>query len=326
MKKKTLKKLVQLDKLNESYQLKHLQMIKVQESLRVKERWIEHKEKELKAHWQGFERTKLEWEKSRYTNESVREIKHNRLIQSYDKSLLEVAAKPQAQAKPEAPPPETPISRDQALKSLQSELQDLEDQLKSTNEKSEAQKLIMKIDSIKNRIATLRGQKALFESSRSSRLITHMMKTMEKEVSYEENKRKQQLEKFTNKKNPLRASVDLGKKEVPLVIKQEVKEQGNARTGIHRFLDEKQVTEFRKQLLEKREKEINNRELMLQETWMRVPGAKELIENVNLTLNRMTQQKHELDSEREIFEKEKIEMLRIRDRLKDQVDKISFNC
>jgi hypothetical protein len=153
-----------------------------------------------------------------------------------------------------------------------------------------------------------------------------MMKTMEKEVNYEENKRKQQLERFTNKKNPLRASVDLGKKEEPPALKPEVKEQTNARTGIHRFLDEKQVTEFRKQLLDKREKELNNRELMLQETWMRVPGAKELIENVNLTLNRLTQQKHELDTEREIFEKEKIEMLRIRDRLKDQVDKISFNC
>lgn len=325
-KKNFEEKLLQLDKLNESYQKKHLQMIKVQESLRVKERWIDQKEKELKAHWQNFEKTKLEWEKTKNAPESLREIKHNRLIQSYDKSLFEIEVKPETQVKPEAPPPVTPVSRDQALKTLNSELQDLETQLKSTTEKTESQKLIMKIDSIKNRIATLRGQKALFESSRSSRLITHMMKTMEKEVNYEENKRKQQLEKFTNKKNPLRASVDFSKKEESPVVKQEVKEQPVARTGVHRLLDEKQVTEFRKQLLDKREKDLNNRELMLQETWMKVPGAKELIENVNLTLNRLTQQKHELDTEREIFEKEKVEMLRIRDKLKDQVGKISFNC
>ena len=40
-KKNFEEKLLQLDKLNESYQKKHLQMIKVQESLRVKERWTE---------------------------------------------------------------------------------------------------------------------------------------------------------------------------------------------------------------------------------------------------------------------------------------------
>jgi hypothetical protein len=91
-------------------------------------------------------------------------------------------------------------------------------------------------------------------------------------------------------------------------------------------LDEKQVLDFRKKLLEKREKELNNRELMLQETWNRVPGSKELIEIVNLTLAKLTQQKNELDNEREAFEKEKVEMLRIRDKLKDQMEKINLNC
>jgi hypothetical protein len=338
-KKNFEEKLTQLDKLNESYHQKHNQIIKIQESLRVKERWIDKKEKELKAHWQNFEKTKGEWEKNRDRTEGVREVKHNRLVQSYDKSIFEVTPKP------EAPPPETPLSRDQAIKALQNELQELEDQLKVTSHRDEAQKLIMKIDGIKNRVATLRGQKALFESNKSSRLISHMMKTMEKEVNYEENKRKQQLERFTNKKNPLRASADLGnlknlgglttissltnlitQDESPPKKLETREPVQTTRAGLSRQLDEKQVLDFRKKLLEKREKELNNRELMLQETWNRVPGSKELIEIVNLTLAKLTQQKNELDNEREAFEKEKVEMLRIRDKLKDQMEKINLNC
>lgn len=321
-KKNFEEKLSQLDKLNDSYHQKHIQILKVQESLRVKERWIDHKEKELKSQWQNFERTKQEWEKSKSVYEGRGDIKHNRLAMSYDKKLMS-----EPDVKHEAPPPETPISRDQALKNMQQELQEVENELKNNPNKDEAQKLVMKIDSLKNKIATLRGQKALYESNRSSRLITNMMKTMEKEVNYEEHKRKAQLERFTNKKNPTRSSVELNKELVQtsqnLNKNEAVEEKVHLKSGISKLMEDKQILDFRKQLLEKREQEVYARELSLQETWMKLPGSKELIDIVNLTLSKLTSQKHELDEERLSFEQEKKEMLKIRDKLKTQVEKIS---
>lgn len=324
-KKNFEEKLSELDKLNESYHQKHVHVLKIQESLRVKERWIDHKEKELKAQWQNFEKTKLEWEKHKSLYEGqFRDIKHNRLALSYDKSLFS-----EKSVKPEAPPPETPISRDQALKNMQNELMEAEKLLEDSECKEDKQKLVMKIDSLKNKIATLRGQKALFESNRSSRLISNMMRTMEKEVNYEEHKRKVQLERFTNKKNPNRDSVELSKvqieniKKVTKVEGVEEKVENHQKSGIGRLMEDKQILDFRKNLLEKREQEVHARELMLQETWMKLPNSKDLIETVNLALSKLTAQKRELDEERLLFEQEKIEMLKIRDKLKTQVEKIS---
>ena len=51
-------KLAELDVLNEVYHQKTQKIQKIKESLVVKEKWIEHKEKELKASWQNFEKTK----------------------------------------------------------------------------------------------------------------------------------------------------------------------------------------------------------------------------------------------------------------------------
>jgi len=324
-KKNFEEKLLELDKLNESYRQKHVQVLKIQESLRVRERWIDQKDKELKTQWQKFEKTKQEWEKSKSLCEGqYRDMKHNRLALSYDKSLLN-----EKNLKPEAPPPETPISRDQALKNMQGELMEAEKLLEDNECKEDKQKLVMKIDSLKNKIATLRGQKALFESNRSSRLISTMMRTMEKEVNYEEHKRKAQLERFTNKKNPNRDSIDLTKVQIenlkkPLKVEAvEEKALNTQKNGIGRIMEDRQVLDFRKHLLEKREQEVHVRELMLQETWMKLPNSKDLIETVNLALSKLTAQKRELDDERLLFEQEKIEMLKIRDKLKTQVDKIS---
>ena len=185
-------------------------------------------------------------------------------------------------------------------------------------------KVIMKIDQLKNKLATLRGQKALYESSRSSRLISNMMKTMEKEVNYEENKRKQQLEKFTKKSVkgiPESSSTTHNIEAARRVLYTECSiNQKNP----HKFADEKQILDFRKDLLEKREREVAQRELLLQETWMKVPGSKELIEVVNLALAKLTEQKAEMDNEREAFEKEKVEMLKLRDKVMEQMNKITL--
>lgn len=231
-------------------------------------------------------------------------------------------------------PPQTPSSRQRSLEMAQEELKALEMTLNETDDAELSSKLAIKIDQLKNRIATLRGQKALFESNRSSRLISNMMKTMEKEVNYEENKRKQQLERFTKKNNNKNDEVPSKVMEMisPAATRIFSTEASTPRSlnsskGFFNTQqqDEKQLLTLKKEILLKREKEITKREQILQETWMRVPGAKELIENVNLTLSKLTVQKDELDSEREAFELEKIEMFKMRNKFLEQMNKMKTN-
>lgn len=341
-------KLGQLDRLNEEYQARNQSILKVQESLRVKEKWIDQKEKELRVCWQNFEKSKQEWEANKNNNigyMSKSPIKPP--LVRLEKPLIVLKKDEFSLDRPElltthqgAPPPnapETPSSRQKSLTTLQNELKEFEDMLGSITDPNEHSKLVMKIDQIKNKIATVRGQMALFQSNRSSRLISNMMKTMEKEVCYEENKRKQQLERYSKKaiakapeENTRQSQIInnettrrvISNDNVPVANTSAALQTSNKTMTNQKLNDEKQLLDFRKEMLNKREKELAQRESQLQETWMKIPGSKELIEIVNRTLSKLTEQKNELDNEREIFEKEKVEMLKVRDKLMEQVSKI----
>lgn len=339
-------KLAQLDKLNEVYHAKNQNIQKVQESLKVKEKWIDQKEKELRASWQNFEKMKQDWETNKnnptgYMSKSpikstFKSEKPQPGSTKSDFSLNRPELLTTHQGAPPPNAPETPSSRQRSLANLQNELKDLEASLSSITDPVEYSKLVMKIDQIKNKIATIRGQIALYQSNRSSRLISHMMKTMEKEVNYEENKRKQQLEKFT-KKTGGKASDDLLKPQQNVnnetarrVLPNDSIPIANVSISIPipkplsstKLTEEKQLLDFRKEMLNKRERELTQREALCQETWMKIPGSKDLIEVVNKALSKLTEQKNELDSEREAFEKEKVEMLKLRDKLMEQMNKI----
>ncbi|OMJ79416.1 hypothetical protein SteCoe_20571 [Stentor coeruleus] len=340
-------KLTQLDKLNEVYHAKNQSIQKIQESLKVKEKWIDQKEKELRASWQNFEKMKQDWETNRnnsfgYMSKSpikstLKSEKPQNASTKYDLSLNRPELLTTHQGAPPPNAPETPSSRQRSLTNLQNELKELESSLSSITDPDEYSKLVMKIDQIKNKIATIRGQIALYQSNRSSRLISNMMKTMEKEVNYEENKRKQQLERFT-KKSGGKAIDDIGKSQhnvnnettrrvlpsdsMPISNISISTPIPNKQLSSQKLIEEKQLLDFRKEMLNKREKELTQRETQLQETWMKIPGSKDLIEVVNKALSKLTEQKNELDSEREAFEKEKVEMLKLRDKLMEQMNKI----
>lgn len=312
--------LQQLDKLNENYQQKNQQILKKQESLRVKEKWLDQKEKEMRLQWQSFEKAKQEWEQSKNAN------KDQRVISQVPKILGKAPMYPVKIDVVVPEVPQTPSSRQKQLDLSQAELKELEAYLKDPHTTEETSKLIMKIDQLKNKIATLRGQKALFESNRASRLISNMMKTMEKEVNYEENKRKQQIERFTKKSG--KPDEEVAK---PLIaVNQEATRRlfstecstPRSSTSKSRQFEEKNTLNLKKENLIKREKELQLREQLLQETWMKVPGSKELIEIVNLTLSKLTTQKKELDEERENFESEKVELFKLRDKVMEQMNKI----
>ena len=233
-----------------------------------------------------------------------------------------------------APPPvnpQTPSSRQQSLELAQQELKSLECEYGSASG-PDASKLIVRIDQLKNKIAALRGQKALCESNKSSRLISNIMKTMVKEENYEENRRKQLLGKYSNRnltrKKPEHAkalSVNL-----EAIVRSNVDESLTPRNDIiskesmnSLIQEDKQALALVKDNLIKREKELLKRELLLQETWMKIPGSKELIEVVNLTLAKLKEQKEELDNERESFEQEKINLFKLRDKVLEKKIKLT---
>jgi hypothetical protein len=310
-KKNFEEKLAQLDMLNENYRERNKQVAKVQEALRVKEKWLEQKENELKISWQEFEKRKQEWE-GRVRGNAANRSERLQLAGKETLGRSDVGQRP-----PAIPcPPETPSSRERTIQRLQQEIKELEAALEGITDQGELSKRVIKIDQLKNRLATLRGQKALFDSNRSSRLISNMMKAMEKEVNYEEQKRKQQLEKFSKKSEKV-SGENAGPEK-----RERKEEEGKDKTD-SKLADERQVLDLRKEILAKREKEMEEREKGLQKMWMKVPGAKELIDNVNIAVASLEEQKKELDIEREKFEKEKVEMMKVRDKLMAQLTKIT---
>lgn len=186
-------KLVELDFLTNSYKKKHEKVAKLEEGLREKEKILEQKEKELRNEKSELEKARKMWEQTVVDTT----IKHNAVdnrkpMRRFNVQDLNVE---------EAPPPALILTpnRSKEMSNLQSELKIHENIFMDLTDIEEKSKEMMTIDQIKNKIATLRGEEAMLNCSRSSRIMKDMRRTMEKEVNYEENLRKSNLEKFSVK-------------------------------------------------------------------------------------------------------------------------------
>lgn len=182
-------KLVNLDVLTETYKLKHKHISELQENLMIKESLLEQKENELRCAKFEFEKKKQAWEQSIVLNT----IKKSNFKNSGKCLGLDMAVE-------EAPPPSLVMTPNRAnqISDLQQLLKLEENKFKSLGP-GERSRAITTIDQIKNKIAGLRGEQAICDSARSSRLIQSMRRTVESEVSHEENLRKINLERFTIK-------------------------------------------------------------------------------------------------------------------------------
>lgn len=177
-------KLFELDQLISTYKLKHSQLAVLAGELRVKESLLDQRDKDFKIKKNELDKAKALWE-SVVINDKCRP--------GPSKFKLEAKATIEAEA---LPPAVTP-SRASQICSLQQSLKINELKLEESEDYEEKSKLMTAVDMIKNKIATLRGEQAMFECSKSSRIMKDMRRTMEKEVNYEENLRKINLEKFS---------------------------------------------------------------------------------------------------------------------------------
>ena len=182
-------RLEQLDALNDFYKLRYKQLTQAQESLKIKEELLTQKENDLRLSKFEFEKTRMAWEKSVVSNTLKKTaFKSNDIGIGID-CLVE-----------EAPPPLalTP-NRNKEISELQQELKKHEIKFRELSNDHDRSKAISFIDQLKNKIAGLRGEQAIFESVRSCKLIKSMNRTVENEVNHEENLRKINLERFTIK-------------------------------------------------------------------------------------------------------------------------------
>lgn len=273
---------------------KHELMVGI-EKLNLKEKLLADKENTIREQRLSLEKQKSEWEKSRGITTQVELIKPPEKVTHGRAASYSYFTPPST---PEKPNKEVENKED-LLKKLQSELSDLQ----SSGEN------IIKIESLKNQISKIRGELAMNFSNRASKMINSMMASMQKEVERDEKVKRFELIQAASK-NLVISIKNTPVTPVKPTALNPIKELGDEAKMNGK--PEKNINgkKNRRNLLFQREKELAAKEALLQQTWMRVPGAKELIENINLTFSVINNEKNAFYKEREEFDKEKQEWLK----------------
>ncbi|OMJ78279.1 hypothetical protein SteCoe_21958 [Stentor coeruleus] len=346
-------KIVFLDQIKEDYEKKRLEIVIGISKLRDKEEILNQREKDIRMQRIAFDKHKMLWEQKNgvisepFASDSVPPPTHVRASSYSIISNMFYESNPPSsrqkininvENKPKMLPVEVPEDKNistkpELLKSLQYELKVLESKKnqKIRIDDQETYDIEMRIDSIKNKIATLRGEIAISESSKATRIINSMMVSIQKDAGRDEKFKKIEMLEHAHKKNSKIVSARLGgENSVPGNPGVKIKSlEGKINENIEttrRFLGTDITTskgiepgkyniEYKKKILMDKEKELAHREALLQQTWMKIPGAKELIENVNLTLSRLTNEKSILEKERDEFEKDKIEWMKGKEKI-----------
>ncbi|OMJ65733.1 hypothetical protein SteCoe_37707 [Stentor coeruleus] len=361
-KKNFEEKLNELDMLKEEYIKKKNDVVNMHQKLIEKETLLVQKEKELRASRIAFDRHKLLWEQN---HGSYKETKENFAPDDPDMPTIkaprskETALNPLRSSMPVmtnlksllsnpltdlsyeikkngAPRIDTDFS---SLDLLQEELKNKEADLTklSTTSNMDTSKLEVQIDQLKNRIATLRGKKVMYESSQTTKLMSTIVQSIQKQSKKEEsvNNRNELLERMKRKENSQKSpmpetdnfklkQLDSKIQEPSETTKRFLFSDAPTPRGIITPRSTPRTTEKddpyriyfdnKKKLLQEKERELMQKETMLQETWMKLPGAKELIENVNMMLGKVAMEKTLIEGQREEFEKERLEFLRSKEK------------
>jgi uncharacterized protein (DUF3084 family) len=315
-----------LDELKDDYYNKRSEILLGIEKLKIKEQLLEEKEKQLKMQKLTFDKQKAVWEEEHGVEAKAALFQHGEKKESHCRSasfsysVVKQPPRVESQSKHlpmEIKPEQFSPTKHNQLKIYQIELKALEEQLRKsfTDDNSENE---MKIGNLRNKIAALRGEIAISESSKASRLINSMMLSLQRDAVVGE--------KGKNLENGIRKNLFASRKPAPnpfqpihasspelkqedLNIIQTPSEILLVKSPLNQKRERDEIISRQKALLDK-EKEIAQREALLQETWMRIPGSKELIENVNLTLSRLHVEKANFEREREEFSKGKLEFFR----------------
>lgn len=299
--KKFEEKLEALDDLQADYIHKRKELVHGIETLKVKEKLlnekekiVNEKEKEVRNQRLWMDKMKIELE-----NGKTKEVSHSRRS-SY--SYL-----------PEVDPIKTieeskgsVCSKQDQIRNLQNEIKVLEDR-KSRCGGEEVYELEMKIESFKGKIAGLRSEIAISESCKATRIMSSMMNSIKNEVNRVERNARMELIEAANKNlNFARPKQE--------IVKPSIEHRPEPK------LKEVKVIEYGapvpKGFIEPIKTKVSSlKEFCSQAEVIKLPGAKELIENVSLTLNTLNNERLIFDKEKEEFNKEKIEWIKNKDRI-----------
>jgi hypothetical protein len=193
------------------------------------------------------------------------------------------------------------FTKQDQLKNLQNEVRRLED-LKSSSVGAEVLELDIKIESLKGKLATIRGEIAISESSKATRLMSSMMNSIKKEVKRDEKIMRHELIQAANKNLSLIKPPSSKEKPDEKVVKIEIKETKTTEND----------APIPKGFKEPNEKGL--KDFISQPGVIKLPGAKELIDKVNLTLNKLSNERQLFDREKEEFLREKSDWLKSREK------------
>lgn len=269
-------KMKAVEGIKQDYLGKKQEISVVMQKLNQKEKLLMEKEAEIRAQRLNLEKIKMDLEIKQKNNKKSEPVTVNRghaRANSY--SFL---AAPRGQ---NAGLVDSNQSLQDKLKSLQTDLEVVQIQLK-TCENSQKPEKELRIESLKNKIATIRGEIAINEANKGSELISFMMESLQKEVSREEKIKKAELVQAANKclkqfKPPLVPS------KLNCVDGSEIKGKGGECKG-GSWLKKENDAEGDKKRNCAGEKEWKERERLMKKTFKRLPEAKGLVENANLML------------------------------------------
>ena len=184
-----------LDEIKLAYNQKKNEVMIASAQLKMKEKLLLEKEKELRDQRLTFDKQKIIWEKENGTSVKPEPIKPN------DRSVHQRASSFSYISSPITQTPEKAKKPDNAegYMEKQQRLQNLQNELKELTKESPNASGDVKIESVKNQIARLRADLAMSESSKTTRLINNVMISMQKEAQRDDKGKKLAIANIFNK-------------------------------------------------------------------------------------------------------------------------------
>lgn len=293
-------KLEELDELQADYVYKRKELVNGIETLKVKEKLLSEKEKIINEKEKEIRNQRLNMDKMKIDLE-FEKFKDGGHSRRSSLSCLPCIMDFNVGKEVEEKKLDLGCSKQEQLKNLHNEIRLLES-YKSTCKAEEIYEIDVKIESLKGKVAGLRGEIAISESSKTTKLMNTMMLTIQNEVNREERSKRMELVQAANKNllfsKPQRPTPDPKPETTPKQVK--VIEYG---------------APVPKGFIEPTKSKVSSlKEFCSQANIIKLPGAKELIENVSLTLSTLNSERMMFDREKEDFNKEKIEWIRNKER------------
>lgn len=260
-------KLKAVEGLRQEYMSKRLEINGIMQKLTHKEQLLTEKEAEIRAQRLNLEKNKMDWETKHGNTKKTEPVTVNRGHARANSYSFFSSSRGQS-----INPAESGEDLQEKLKSLQNALKTVQIELETCKNSQKSEKEL-KIESLKNKIATVRGEIAINEANKGSEIIGFMMESLQKEASREEKMKRVELVQAANKsmkqyKPPLVPS--------KLNLTEKYENKGKSGLGFGKSAGKKENDSG----VEK----IKEREKLLMRTWIRLPVAKELVENANSAL------------------------------------------